>query len=109
MRPEDLSDEIKIKIAEFFLENSVPHVLVLKSVDDNRSVSSEYAAKKSRKVRGAKALSNYLESIDCPMGEGTIYNLMRSQNIPFHRPAPQYLIFDLDEIDTWLGTDYQNR
>lgn len=57
-----------------------------------------------RKVRGAKALSEYLESIGCRMSESTIYRLMRSRGIPFRRPTAQILIFDLDEIDQWLGT-----
>jgi hypothetical protein len=58
-----------------------------------------------RKVRGAKKLSQYLDSINCPMSEGSIYNLVRNKLIPCHHPSPQYLIFDLDEIDIWLGSD----
>jgi hypothetical protein len=29
---------------------------------------------------------------------------MKTKDIPFSRPAPHVLIFDLDEIDAWLGT-----
>lgn len=56
-----------------------------------------------RKVRGVKALVNYLESINCPMGQSTIYSLMRTNSIPFNRPAPRVLLFDLDDIDSWLS------
>ncbi|MCO7175529.1 hypothetical protein ACFP7A_00955 [Sporolactobacillus kofuensis] len=58
-----------------------------------------------RKVRGAKALSDYLDSIGCPMSRSTIQTLQRTNSIPFSKPSPRVLIFDLDEIDTWLGSD----
>ncbi|MBX8942461.1 AlpA family transcriptional regulator [Lysinibacillus sp. K60] len=56
-----------------------------------------------RKVRGVQALVEYLESNNCPMGKSTIYNLMRKKDIPFNKPAPGVLLFDLDDIDKWLG------
>lgn len=55
-----------------------------------------------RRIRGAKALSMYLKSVNCPMSESTIYSLLREQKIPHHRPSPGILLFDLDEIDAWL-------
>lgn len=58
-----------------------------------------------RKVRGVKALVDYLESINCPICQSTIYGLMRTDSIPFNRPAPRVLLFDLDDIDSWLGGD----
>lgn len=58
-----------------------------------------------RKVRGARALSDYLASIGCPMSRSTIQSLQRTNSIPFRKPSPRVLIFDLDEIDQWLGTD----
>jgi len=58
-----------------------------------------------RRVRGAKALTEYLESINCPMSEATIYRLLKQKAIPFRRPSPKILIFDLDEIDHWLSVD----
>ncbi|MGE7545028.1 hypothetical protein [Sporosarcina newyorkensis] len=60
-----------------------------------------------RKVRGVKALVEYLESIQCPMSESTIYRLVKVRKIPFRRPAPQVLIFDLDAIDHWLSSDFE--
>ncbi|HHY72666.1 MAG TPA: AlpA family phage regulatory protein [Bacillus bacterium] len=57
-----------------------------------------------RKVRGAKKVSSYLDSIGCPVSESTIFRLMRTNDIPFSRPAPRIVIFDLDEIDKWIGT-----
>lgn len=58
-----------------------------------------------RRVRGAKALSNYLKSIGCDMSESTIYRLLKQHNIPFKRPSPGILIFDLDAIDRWLSCE----
>lgn len=58
-----------------------------------------------RRVRGAKALSKYMESINCPMSEATIYRLLKQKSIPFRRPSPNILIFDLDAIDEWLSVE----
>lgn len=55
-----------------------------------------------RKIRGVEALVNYLKSINCPMSKSTIYNLMRTKSIPFNKPTPGVLLFDLDKIDRWL-------
>lgn len=56
-----------------------------------------------RNVRGAKALSEYLESIGVPMSESTIYKLLRENRIPHRRPSDRILIFNLDIIDEWIG------
>ncbi|QGH35174.1 hypothetical protein GI584_14455 [Gracilibacillus salitolerans] len=56
-----------------------------------------------RHVRGAKALSNYLESVGAPISESTIFSLLRQGKIPHQRPSPRILIFNLDAIDEWLG------
>ncbi|MBP3038098.1 hypothetical protein J9303_01065 [Bacillaceae bacterium Marseille-Q3522] len=56
-----------------------------------------------RKIRGSQRLSEYLSSINCPISRTTIQELMKTNNIPFHKPSPRVLIFDLDEIDAWLG------
>jgi predicted DNA-binding transcriptional regulator AlpA len=56
-----------------------------------------------RNVRGAKALSEYLESVGAPMSESTIFSLLRQGKIPHQRPSPRILIFNLNAIDDWLG------
>ena len=56
-----------------------------------------------RNVRGAKTLSEYLESKGAPMSESTIFSLLRQNKIPHNRPSPRILIFNLDLIDEWLG------
>lgn len=56
-----------------------------------------------RKVRGVKELVEYLKRNNCSMSESTIFTLIRNKSIPFNRPAPRVLLFDLDEIDKWLG------
>lgn len=58
-----------------------------------------------RKVRGAKELSKYLESINCPISISTIQRLMKVNAIPFSRPAPRVIIFDLDKIDDWISKE----
>lgn len=55
-----------------------------------------------RRVRGAKELSKYLESINCPLSESTIFKLVREKRIPHIRPSNRVLLFDLDSIDKWL-------
>ena len=56
-----------------------------------------------RNVRGAKALSEYLESIGIPISESTIFKLLRENKIPHRRPSDRILIFNLDVIDEWIG------
>ena len=56
-----------------------------------------------RKVRGYKGILEYLESNNCPMSLSTIQRLIRTNKIPYSRPAPRVLIFDLNKIDEWLG------
>lgn len=55
-----------------------------------------------RNIRGAKALSEYLESIGAPISVSTISSLLRQNKIPHRRPSPRILIFNLDAIDKWL-------
>lgn len=62
-----------------------------------------------RKVRGAKALAKYLESINCDMSETTIYRLLKTKSIPCRRPSPGILIFDLDNIDRWLSDEEEEQ
>lgn len=59
-----------------------------------------------RKLRGVGPLCEYLESINCPMSESTIYRLMRTKKIPFTKPSARVILFDLNEIDKWLGGDH---
>jgi len=56
-----------------------------------------------RKIRGVQNLVDYLESIGCSISLSTINRLMKSNEIPFTRIADRVLIFDLNEIDEWLG------
>lgn len=56
-----------------------------------------------RKIRGVKKLVEYLLLVNCPISEATIYRLVRTKNIPFHRPTERVLLFDLNEIDKWLS------
>lgn len=56
-----------------------------------------------RLVRGANNLVDYLASINCEMSASTIYRLVKQDSIPYRRPAPGILIFDLNAIDRWLS------
>ncbi|WP_113868439.1 helix-turn-helix transcriptional regulator [Paraliobacillus ryukyuensis] len=56
-----------------------------------------------RNVRGAKALSRYLDTQGVPISESTIFSLLRQGKIPHQRPSPRILVFNLDAIDEWLG------
>jgi len=62
-----------------------------------------------RKIRGVKALVEYLKLINCPIGETTIYKLLRENKIPVVKPAPRIIIFDLDDIDKWLSGEKSSR
>jgi predicted DNA-binding transcriptional regulator AlpA len=56
-----------------------------------------------RKIRGVYNLADYLKSVHCEMSVSTIQRLMQRKEIPHSRPAPRVIIFDLNEIDEWLG------
>lgn len=56
-----------------------------------------------RNVRGAEALSEYLESKGAPISRSTIFTLLKQNKIPHSRPTPRILIFNLDVIDEWLN------
>lgn len=58
-----------------------------------------------RLIRGANNLAEYLKSINCEMSVATLYRLVKQNNIPFKRPAPGILIFDLNAIDSWLSCE----
>lgn len=55
-----------------------------------------------RNVRGVENLVEYLKSINVPIGETTIYKLIRLKQIPHIRISDRVLIFNLDSIDEWL-------
>ena len=55
-----------------------------------------------RVIRGAKSLSTYFDSLNCPISESTIYRLIKQNSIPYKKPSPGILIFDLNAIDNWL-------
>lgn len=62
-----------------------------------------------RMLRGVKPLVDYLDSIGTPVGQSTIYNLLRENKIPHTRPSPRVLLFDLNAIDEWLIGGKQNE
>lgn len=62
-----------------------------------------------RNVRGAKALSEYLESIGAPISESTIFTLLRQNKIPHQRPSKRILIFNLDVIDEWINGEWSAK
>lgn len=112
-----ISEETMNSMKRFFLKTSVPRFIEEKRKEEERerlalenanilgSNQDEGTRVPKRLIRGAKALVEYLDSINCPMSEGTIYRLLRKNSIPFRRPSPQVLIFDLDAIDRWLTVD----
>ncbi|WP_342508292.1 hypothetical protein [Sporosarcina sp. FSL K6-2383] len=110
-----ISEETVNSMKRLFLKMSVPRFIEEKRKEEERErLALDYAdnqleAKRlpMRRIRGVKSLVEYLESIDCPISESTIYRLVRVKTIPFRRPSPQVLIFDLDDIDYWLSSDYE--
>lgn len=56
-----------------------------------------------RKVRGIQKLIDYLATINIPISKYAIEDALRKKAIPCARPTPRILIFDLDEIDSWIS------
>ncbi|WP_200415983.1 helix-turn-helix domain-containing protein [Virgibacillus salexigens] len=61
--------------------------------------------KQMRNIRGVKNLEVYLKSINCPIGENTLYKLVRENQIPHKKISKQVFIFNLDKVDDWLQQD----
>jgi len=62
-----------------------------------------------RNIRGVKALVEYLTSVNCFIGETTIYKLVQKNEIPYNRISSRVLIFNLDRIDEWLQKEEANH
>jgi hypothetical protein len=56
-----------------------------------------------RKDYGIKSLMIYLESVNYPITEEEIDDLILNKKIPHLRPIDNLLIFNLDHIDGWLS------
>lgn len=107
---EDTMNSMKL----FFLKTSVPRFIEEKrkgeererlALDNANNNQDEGKGEPMRRIRGAKELVKYLESINCPISESTIYKLLREKRIPSIRPSDLILLFDLDAIDRWLTVD----
>ena len=55
-----------------------------------------------RKVQGVKRLIAYFNSVNYPMTEADLINLMTQKEIPHTSPLSNILIFDLNHIDWWI-------
>ena len=105
-----VSEEDIASAKRSLLKKSVPEFIEKKSKEEARRRAldnNQDGGKRApmRRIRGAKELVKYLESIDCPMSESTIYKLLREKRIPSIRPSDRILLFDLDAIDKWLTMD----
>ena len=55
-----------------------------------------------RKVQGVKRLIAYFDSVNYPMTEEDLNDLMTQKEIPHTSPISTILIFDLNHIDWWI-------
>lgn len=56
-----------------------------------------------RKVQGIKSLMDYLASVDYPLSEETLNNLILKRELPHSVPIRNMIIFDLSHIDWWIA------
>lgn len=59
-----------------------------------------------RKIQGIKRLTTYLASVNHPLSEAEIQDLMLRKTLPHNMVMNNIIIFDLDHIDWWIS---QNR
>ncbi|MFJ7310603.1 hypothetical protein [Peribacillus frigoritolerans] len=59
-----------------------------------------------RKAYGIKSLMIYLESVNYPITEEEINDLILNKKIPHLRPIDNLLIFNLGHIDGWLSDQH---
>jgi hypothetical protein len=55
-----------------------------------------------RKVQGVKSLMAYFDSVNYPMTEENLIDLMARKELPHISPISTILIFDLNHIDWWI-------
>lgn len=55
-----------------------------------------------RKVTGIKNLISYLESVQYPISDEKINELIKNNAIPHLRRLNTLFIFNLDHIDSWI-------
>ncbi|MGE6488053.1 hypothetical protein [Paenisporosarcina sp. NPDC076898] len=56
-----------------------------------------------RKVQGVKSLMAYFDSVNYPMTEENLIDLMARKELPHISPISTILIFDLNHIDWWIN------
>ncbi|OAH57780.1 hypothetical protein AWH48_01810 [Domibacillus aminovorans] len=56
-----------------------------------------------RNVHRIKQLISYLDSVDYPLTEEEIYDLILKREIPHKNPNNSLIVFDLDHIDWWIN------
>lgn len=61
-----------------------------------------------RKVIGINRLIEYLHSVNYPMSEEKINELIQSKSIPHLRPINNMIAFNLDHIDWWIREQRTN-
>lgn len=58
---------------------------------------------KLRKIQGLSKLVDYLESVNYPLAEEQITDLMSKRKIPHRKAYQDIVIFNLDHIDWWIA------
>ncbi|PLR75746.1 hypothetical protein CU633_19480 [Bacillus sp. V3-13] len=56
-----------------------------------------------RKAYGIKNLIAYLASVNYPISEQEIHDLIQSKDIPHQRPINNMIVFNLNYIDWWVS------
>ena len=56
-----------------------------------------------RKAQGVKSLIEYLDSVNYPITEELVNELILKREIPHNKPISSIIMFDLDHIDWWVN------
>lgn len=57
-----------------------------------------------RKIQGVKSLMAYFDSVNYPMTEENLIDLLARKELPHISPISSIIIFDLNHIDWWIKT-----
>ncbi|RDI45535.1 hypothetical protein [Falsibacillus pallidus] len=55
-----------------------------------------------RRVSGISSLVDYLHSVNYPLSEHEINELIQKKQLPHFKPMKNLLVFNLDHIDWWI-------
>ncbi|WP_050184398.1 hypothetical protein [Domibacillus robiginosus] len=56
-----------------------------------------------RRIQGISKLTSYLKSVNYPLTEKEIRDLIENKKLPHKKIINNIIVFDLDQVDWWIS------